>query len=428
MSDAGDLFKDDSPAPPSAVGSSRSRSGSADAGLFGDDSPRASPNPLEYGENDDEGAGGVAYLDESISTQAIPQWTHMAPSDGKVWHLKLPTYVNVESRPFDVEHYRATLGDEPTDLTPNEAKAKMINVRNTMRWRWVTGPDGEPVRQSNARMLRWSDGSVSMQLGADLFDVAPSHGATLARTGAADAAPSRGTTFVGAQVPTGTGLFAVEAAVTGALSLVPTSMDSKTHLELVRHVEQRHVKHSRMKMLDEGVDKTTYNQMIAKANGVAPAAKTARRPARRRAAPAGDRGRPRAAKRDTDSGSEGYVSDEPRRASGRDRDRDEQADYDEDDGFVVADSDSEDERAAHKRAGKRRKYDTDSDEDEMEAAERRIEEAERRAATASGGGGGKGKKSAKSKDYVSSEDDAEGEEDDAEGEEDADMDIESEGE
>ena len=38
------------------------------------------------------------------------------------------------------------------------------------RWRWALGPDGEPVRQSNARFVRWSDGSLQLWLGDEVLD------------------------------------------------------------------------------------------------------------------------------------------------------------------------------------------------------------------------------------------------------------------
>lgn len=38
------------------------------------------------------------------------------------------------------------------------------------RWRWAPGPDGEQVRQSNARFVRWSDGSLQLWLGDEVLD------------------------------------------------------------------------------------------------------------------------------------------------------------------------------------------------------------------------------------------------------------------
>lgn len=58
--------------------------------------------------------------------------------------MKLPAYVNIESKPFDPDLYRETLDDDPVEGN-TAAKSKMIGVRNTIRWKWVTGGDGEMV-------------------------------------------------------------------------------------------------------------------------------------------------------------------------------------------------------------------------------------------------------------------------------------------
>lgn len=36
---------------------------------------------------------------------------------------------------------------------------------NVIRWRWARGPGGERVPLSNARLVRWSDGTESVMLG-----------------------------------------------------------------------------------------------------------------------------------------------------------------------------------------------------------------------------------------------------------------------
>ncbi len=119
-----------------------------------------SPDPLEYEEED------ATNVQEVWVNLALPQWPKLQPTDGKVfrpnlilgktianatrtqvWHMKLPAYVNIESRPYDPDYYRATLEDAPIDgkAEPLAARSRMIGVRNTIRWKWVTGPDGEPV-------------------------------------------------------------------------------------------------------------------------------------------------------------------------------------------------------------------------------------------------------------------------------------------
>lgn len=40
-----------------------------------------------------------------------------------------------------------------------------------MRWRTVFDKEGNAVKESNARMVKWSDGSMSLHLGSEIFDV-----------------------------------------------------------------------------------------------------------------------------------------------------------------------------------------------------------------------------------------------------------------
>ena len=47
----------------------------------------------------------------------------------------------------------------------------MLQVENTIRWRYAKDKDGNEVKESNCRMVRWSDGSLSMHLGNEIFDV-----------------------------------------------------------------------------------------------------------------------------------------------------------------------------------------------------------------------------------------------------------------
>ncbi|WWC85983.1 uncharacterized protein L201_000854 [Kwoniella dendrophila CBS 6074] len=449
---------------------SRSRSGSA--------------NPLEYEEEDVM----VESKDEKWATLPIPQWNKMQATDDKVWHMKLPAYVNIDSNPYEPDLYRENLNEEPIDgkANPIAAKSKMIGVRNTIRWKWVTGGDGNPTRQSNARMLRWSDGSVSLQLGSDLFDVAPSHGASLSRP--EDPKPPlpagttkqpedivntvSSTTFLSVIAPTET-VLVTERSIAGQLSLLPTSMDSKTHLELVKHVGQQHVKHSRMKMLEETQeDEESLQKLLLKAapnrefiNIKSEKPKSANRKLGRTSSAGGGTGNGRGSGlgRTSSSGSvkrnkfkKSYYSDssddnsdaDNQKQSRKLRDRSLGAggDYDEDDGFVVADSDEDDEygsssKKKSKNKSKKRKnkgYSDDEDDeddgeelDEMEEAERRIEakERERKKAKTSSGNGSSDKKK-KSRDYVDTDDedeDQEGGDQDAEGEEEEmEMDIESE--
>lgn len=342
----------------------------------------------------------------------VPQWPRMQPSDGKVWHLKLPAYVNLDAQPYHPDYYRATLDDAEEELKGNAAKGKMIGVRNTVRWRWQ-GQGEDATRQSNARMLRWSDGSVSLQLGNEMFDVAPSYGASLKP----DEKEKRGneTTFVCVAAPNEQ-VLVTESAVAGQLNLVPTSMDSKTHRELVKHVGQQHVKHSRMKLLDDEPDAQKVAELLAMAGPQRQVAPTrSSRPSSQRRSQGSGLGRSRRATRRADSEDSELGSPVARRGAG---------DYDEDDGFVVADSDDDYDMAgkAKKQKKSKRRYSDDSM-DEAELADARIEAMAREKKRSKKD---KGKARAQYSDDEDDEDeeDAEGEPEDED--EDMEMDVESE--
>ncbi|XP_029417794.1 RNA polymerase-associated protein LEO1-like [Nannospalax galili] len=47
----------------------------------------------------------------------------------------------------------------------------MNQVENTIRWRVRRDEGGYKIKESNARIVKWSDGSMSLHLGSEVFDV-----------------------------------------------------------------------------------------------------------------------------------------------------------------------------------------------------------------------------------------------------------------
>uniref|UniRef100_A0A669PQ53 RNA polymerase-associated protein LEO1 n=1 Tax=Phasianus colchicus TaxID=9054 RepID=A0A669PQ53_PHACC len=52
---------------------------------------------------------------------------------------------------------------------PNFLNDKLLE--NTIRWRMRRDEEGNEIRESNARIVKWSDGSMSLHLGNEVFDV-----------------------------------------------------------------------------------------------------------------------------------------------------------------------------------------------------------------------------------------------------------------
>ena len=81
---------------------------------------------------------------------------------------KLSNIIAIEPQPYDPETYQAE-GAEYID--ERGRKRVRLHDTNAIRWRWAVGADGQLTRESNARMVRWSDGSVTLSVGEEVMDV-----------------------------------------------------------------------------------------------------------------------------------------------------------------------------------------------------------------------------------------------------------------
>uniref|UniRef100_A0A6P7H0P6 Another transcription unit protein n=1 Tax=Diabrotica virgifera virgifera TaxID=50390 RepID=A0A6P7H0P6_DIAVI len=84
--------------------------------------------------------------------------------------VKLPNFLSVETRPFDPETYEDEIDEEETLDEEGRARLK-LKVENTIRWKESMDDEGNMKKESNARIVRWSDGSYSLHLGSEIFDV-----------------------------------------------------------------------------------------------------------------------------------------------------------------------------------------------------------------------------------------------------------------
>ena len=134
--------------------------------------------------------------------------------------VRLTNIAGVESRAFD-----------PATFEPAEDHHEAN--RNVVRWRRVSQPDGTVKIESNARFVRWSDGTTQLLIGDEVLGVSEQS------TEGDDA-------FVYARpVP---GVMQAAAKVRSKLVFRPTNLDSKTHLRLTRAIDRKHVKTSKTMM------------------------------------------------------------------------------------------------------------------------------------------------------------------------------------
>lgn len=155
-------------------------------------------------------------------------------------YVKLPNFLSVETRPYDADTYEDEVDED--EVLDEEGRARLkLRVENTIRWRKkldadgteMLDDDGRPIRESNARVVKWSDGSMSLHLGDEIFDVSTM--------------PLQGD-FSHLFVRQGTGLQGQSVFKT-KLGFRPHSTDSFTHRKMTMSLADRSTKTQKVKIL-----------------------------------------------------------------------------------------------------------------------------------------------------------------------------------
>ena len=258
-------------------------------------------------------------------------------------------------------------------------------------------------RQSNSRIIQWSDGSLSLRLGKELFDIKQDRdtsagvarqyiGAASQQSQSSSQPPqsqsqppaAKGLTYLVAQHKRSQVLQS-EAVISGYMSLRPTGMQSETHRMLVRAVGQKHNKVARLRMAPE----PTVDPEREKMELMKQSAKKSKKKSEQDEAFGGGRKRRysrRTAEHDvwSDDEEEIFPGSEEEEEDGAGRNSARKAkrktpgeekkgpeDYQEDD-FVVADSSDEEAGTLRKRA----REGSEMEEDPLDRIDAKIKEQE----------------------------------------------------
>ncbi|CAB4012071.1 RNA polymerase-associated LEO1, partial, partial [Paramuricea clavata] len=146
--------------------------------------------------------------------------------------VKLPNFLSVETKPFDLTTYEDEF--EEDEVMDDEGRSRLkLRVENTIRWRNAKDDEGNDIKESNARVVRWSDGTMSLLLGAEVFDI-------------------HKTKIDGEHnhlfVQQGTGLQA-QAIFREKLTFRPHSTNSQTHRKMTLSIADRVSKTGKIKIL-----------------------------------------------------------------------------------------------------------------------------------------------------------------------------------
>jgi len=143
----------------------------------------------------------------------------------ELYTMRLPNILSIEPRAFD------PLTFEDADEEQNTIMGKTDNI---IRWRETE----EGVRQSNARMVTWSDGSMTLHVGDEVLTAAPQK---------VEGGNQLFTRHKGSNLE-------CHGLVRKKLVLQPASIKSSTHKALTKRIAKNHVKGSRMQMHTTTID------------------------------------------------------------------------------------------------------------------------------------------------------------------------------
>lgn len=303
--------------------------------------------------------------------------------------------MHLEALPFTPENYRPE--DQPAS----------VPLENTIRWRWHSQQTNK--RQANSRIVRWSDGSLSLQIGNEIFDVSTDRSnatgkavpPTMPGAGLTNGhvKPEEATTFLVAQHGYA-GFLETQAAVTGNMAFRLTSIASQSHRKLASALSAKSHTTTKSKTRMVAIDRDPEAEMAA---FEASLKKGSRKKGVKREGAAGGaarkagRGRSMRSTRlddfsdddDMDDSAAAEDADEPmsaKRAAAAERKRRKEREQAEMDDFLATESedeaaDSDDDDPGRKaRSGRRdraAREEEEAESDDMDAMEKNAERAAR---------------------------------------------------
>ncbi|KAI8816338.1 Leo1-like protein-domain-containing protein [Fimicolochytrium jonesii] len=184
-----------------------------------------------------------------ISTIEVPDIPKFSHGKEEVYIAKLPHFMNVEHRPFDPDTWDEE-DDAATLERAGDEAVSSVQLENTLRWRSVRDENGEESKESNARLVRWSDGSFSLVLGGEFFD------ATVA------AGPQH--QYLSAQIPD-PGVFQMQNRVPQIMMFRPYGVNQLVHKKLTKEIAKKHQKGIKTKSIVTMVDPEKEREALEKA-------------------------------------------------------------------------------------------------------------------------------------------------------------------
>ncbi|KAH7425482.1 hypothetical protein KP509_11G056600 [Ceratopteris richardii] len=154
----------------------------------------------------------------------IPLCPPPGPAD-KMHIVRVSNIMGIESKPFDPKTY---IAEEEQFITDEAGQKQRLRLEdNVVRWRKVRDRDGNVKCESNARFVKWSDGSMQLLIGNEVLNISvqridQDHGHLYMRHDQ--------------------GLFQSQGRLLQKMKFMPSSLTSKSHRLLTALVDSRNRK------------------------------------------------------------------------------------------------------------------------------------------------------------------------------------------
>lgn len=114
---------------------------------------------------------GLKEADVEIVKHDVPYYT-TSNTTARVYYAKIPHFLTIDPVPFDPPMFEAQIKYR---LAKYSSKEEQLDDRlideNTIRWRYSRGNNQHVFKESNARIIQWSDGTYSLKLGDEYSDI-----------------------------------------------------------------------------------------------------------------------------------------------------------------------------------------------------------------------------------------------------------------
>ncbi|KNA10585.1 hypothetical protein SOVF_142980 [Spinacia oleracea] len=161
--------------------------------------------------------------------------------------IRVSNIMGIDPKPFDPKTYV----EEDVFVTDESGTKKRIRLENNIvRWRNVKKADGTISRESNARFVRWSDGSLQLQIGNEVLDISMH-----------DDQHDNAYLFL----RHGKGILQSQGKLLKKMRFMPSSLTSNSHRLLTALVDSRHKKVYKVKNCITDVDPEREKEQKEKA-------------------------------------------------------------------------------------------------------------------------------------------------------------------